>query len=220
MSWSCQCLKLGLHCRCMLCCFFPHRPLYASDEILIQPYFTTSEVTKLRCFNIGAAMVLEHVGSSQIPRTGFFVNLHCPNHSVPLWSTGLREAAHLFCSAGVEECLPWHPVFLCIQALNHHFHRQPLKLSGILLVRSSHKENKIFKPTTRQLVYQAINLTGSYSMPFCVTKNLLCLSVHVCRSHGQCCIGPVSCFKQAHAYHRGLFTSQGRETTLQQGDAQ
>lgn len=57
-------------------------------------------------------------------------------------------------------------------------------------------------------------------MPFCVMGDLLCPSAFFCHSHGQSCIGSVSCFKQTCAYRRGLFISQRRGTTLQQGVTQ
>lgn len=57
-------------------------------------------------------------------------------------------------------------------------------------------------------------------MPFCVTRDLLCLSVRFCHSHGQCCIRSVFCFKQTCAYQGGLFISQRRERSLQQGVTQ
>lgn len=57
-------------------------------------------------------------------------------------------------------------------------------------------------------------------MPFCVMGDLLCPSALFCHSHGQSCIRSVSCFKQTCAYRRGLFISQRRGTTLQQGVTQ
>lgn len=49
----------------MLCCFF-HRLHHASKEILIQPYFRISGPEKVHYFGIGAVIVLEPTGSSQI----------------------------------------------------------------------------------------------------------------------------------------------------------
>lgn len=54
-------------------------------------------------------------------------------------------------------------------------------------------------------------------MPFCVMRDLLCLAVRFCHSHGQCCIRSVFCFQQTCAYCRGLFISWRRERSLQQG---
>lgn len=70
MGWSCQCLYWGSIADTRFVAF-SHRPLYASDEILIQPYFTASKAEKLHCFNIGTVMVLEPTGSSQITSDKF-----------------------------------------------------------------------------------------------------------------------------------------------------
>lgn len=147
----------------------------------------------------------------QIPKTGFFDSLHFPHCSFLLLEHQL-EGSCLFLLQCLGSTVCWSiPPFYVLRHCFIIFTRQSLKLSGILLVRSSHSETKVFKATTFLLVCWAINLTQSYSLPFSDMRGPFVLLGVFCLFHGQCCIK--SCFKQTPQW---TVTQQKQASSLRQ----